>query len=143
MNRISPCHIEWDRGCLLLEGSYVVYFGKKQVGKVSVQRQGLYYRFSCRCCITGSTVCRLKVQCGGIQENLGILVPVDGGFGLDTRIPAKRMREGVPEFLLVPNHDSPAGTFVSIYPEEPFSYISRLKNAFLERKNGEIGIVLK
>lgn len=143
MNNRAPCSIVWNRGCLLLEGYYAVNFGNDQVGKVSVQRQGLYYRFQCRCRLAGGTICRLRVRCGDKQENLGILVPVDDGFGLDTKLPVKRLGEGSLEFLLAPKHEVTSGTFVPIYPEEPFAYISRLKEAYLARKDGQTGIILK
>ena len=51
---------------------YGVYFGKEQVGKVQVQRQGLYYRFTCRCRISGDVMCRLWVSSGEKRENLGL-----------------------------------------------------------------------
>ena len=34
------------------------------------------------------------------------------------------------------------GKFVPVYPEEPFAYMSRLKGAFLEIRNGQMGINL-
>lgn len=120
-----------------------MFFGNEQVGKVCVQRQGLYYHFHCRCKVTGSAVYRIRVLCGKVQDSLGILVPMDGGFGLDTKIPVKRLGEGKMEFLLVPKHEKSAGTFVPIYPEEPFAYISRLKEAYLVRSNGQTGIMIK
>lgn len=106
-------------------------------------RQGLYYRFLCRCKLTGDVVCRLSVVCGEKRENLGVVTPVDGGFGLDTKVPVKRLGEGSPEFFLLPKHDCAAGKFVPIYPEEPFAYIEKLKDAFLAQKNGQAGIVIK
>ena len=126
-----------------MEGYYGVCFGRDMVGKVQVLQQGLYYRIICRCRISGEIVCRLMVSCGGKKENLGIVVPMDGGFGLDTRIPAKRLAVGTPEFILVPKYEASTDMFVPIYPEEPFAYISRLKDAYLTRKNGQLGIGIK
>lgn len=126
-----------------MEDQYGVYFGTKMAGKVQVQRQGLYYRFHCRCQLAEGMVCRLTVLCGDKQENLGILVPMEGGFGLDTRIPAKRLGEGEMEFFLIPKHSAQSGIFVPIYPEEPFAYIARLKEAYLVKQNGQAGILLK
>lgn len=125
-----------------MEGDYAVYFGNQQTGKVQVQRQGLYYRFFCRCSLSGGVVCRLNMVCGGKQENLGVVVPVGEGFGLDTRIPAKRLGEGEPEFFLVPRHDRGDGTFVPLRPEEPFAYIRRLKEAYLACHEGQLGVML-
>lgn len=126
-----------------MDGNYGVYFGRELVGKAQLLRQGLYYRIICRCRIASEMVCRLMVTCGEHRENLGVVVPVEEGFGLDTRIPAKRLGEGSLEFVLVPKHEVSAGTFVPIYPEEPFAYISRLKEAYLSRKEGQLGIVIK
>lgn len=128
-----------------MEGNYAVWFGSQQAGKVQVQRQGLYYRFICRCSLTGDVVCRLMVTCGDKQENLGVVVPMDGGFGLDTRLAVKKIGEGKMDFLLVPKHETAkaAGKFVPIYPEEPFTYIARLKEAFFIRQNGQAGVIIK
>ena len=126
-----------------MEGNYTVCFGQQPVGKIQVLRQGLYYRFICHCKLTGDVVCRLTVRCGDAQEKLGVLIPMGDGFGLDKKIPAKRLGEGKMEFYLGPNHDQVMGKFVPIYPEEPFSYIERLKDAFLANHNGQVGIIIK
>ncbi len=126
-----------------MEGNYEVSFGNQNVGRVQVQRQGLYYRFLCRCQLSGNVVCRLQVTCGDKGENLGVVIPVGDGFGLDTRLPVKRLGEGNMTFTLMPKHEAGGGTFVPIYPEEPFSYISRLKDAYLARKGGQVGIMIR
>lgn len=126
-----------------MEGNYEVFFGKDKAGKVQVLRQGLYYRFICRCRLTGDVVCRLTVKCGDKQENLGVVVPMGDGFGLDKKIPVKHIGEGEMEFFLAPRHDQVMGKFVPIYPEEPFAYIERLKDAFLARQNGQAGAVIR
>lgn len=123
-------------------GDYQVYFGNQPCGKVQVRRQGLYYRFTCRCRLTGDALCRLLVSVGTHQENLGVLVPVEGGFGLDTRIAAKRFGEGTPSFTVVSSREQMQERFVPITPEEPFAYIERLKTSFLVRKYGKLGILL-
>lgn len=126
-----------------MEGTYSVSFGGRSVGKVQVQRQGLYYRFWCRCRLSGDVVCRLHISCGGKEENLGIVVPVDDGFGLDVRLSARRLGQGEPVFTLVPRHEKTTENFVPIYPDEPFAYIARLKECYLARQNGQYGICIK
>ena len=118
-------------------------WGKECAGKVQVTRQGLYYHFVCRCRLTGDVICRLHVLCGGRQESLGVVIPVDSGFGLDIKVPVKRIGEGSMEFRLIPKHEAGSGHFVPISPEEPFAYISRLKKSFLEYNNGKVGIILE
>ena len=121
---------------------YEIYFGKNKAGRVQVTREGLYYRFFCRCKLSGDVVCRLLVRCGDQQESLGVVVPVEDGFGLEKRLPVKHLGEGDMEFFLMPKIDRIGGKFVPIYPEEPFSYIARLMDAFLARQNGQVGAVL-
>ena len=126
---------------MLLE--YEVSFGKEQVGKVQVCREGLYYRFCCRCRLSGDVVCRLAVRCGEKEENLGVLVPMGTGFGLEKRVPVKHLGEGEMEFYLMPRHTGASGKFIPICPEEPFAYLARLKDAFLTRQNGQTGVIIK
>lgn len=119
-------------------GTYEIRLGSSPVGHVTVERQGLYYRFSCRCNLKGMN--RLVVSSNGNREDLGILIPMDGAFGLEKRIPVKRLGEGNPEFLLMGKESEKREKFVPVYPEEPFSYMSRLKDAYLARREGQLGL---
>lgn len=124
-------------------GTFEIRKGSSPIGKVTVERQGLYYRITCRCSLTGEVMHHLVVSSGEKREDLGTLVPFDGAFGLEKRIPVKKLGEGEPEFHLLPKHSSPDGKFVPVYPEEPFSYMSRLKNAYLEARNGQVGLCFR
>ncbi len=121
-------------------GRFDVKIGDVPVGTVSVEKQGLYYYFSCRCRLSGRGMHRLVVSCGGTKADLGICVPLEGVFGLDKRLPCKRFSPGKPEFALIPRGNQ--GKFVPVYPEEPFAYMSKLKDAFLEIRDGQAGIVI-
>lgn len=131
-----PCRIDCRKGVLLLEGNYVAYFGTQPAGKVQVLRQGLYYHFHCRCRLSGEVVCRLYVTCGEKRESLGVVVPMGDGFGLDTRVAVKRFGAGEPQFTLGPKQEKQEKKLVPISPEEPFAYISRLKDAYLAQQDG-------
>lgn len=124
-------------------GTFEIKDGASSVGKATVEQQGLYYKISCRCHLTKKGMHRLTVFCNEKQEDLGTLVPMDGGFGLEKRIPVKRLGDGQPEFLLMSKDSIRKEKFVPVYPEEPFSYMSRLKDAYLERRNGQLGIVIR
>lgn len=125
-----------------MEGEFAVTLRGKPVGKVLVQKKGLYYSFCCRCYLTEDTIYRLTVSCGTARENLGILVPVDGSFVLDTRKPVKMIGEGEFQFSLQTKQEKTSGTFVPICPEEPFVYISRLKRSFLVLRESQPGICI-
>ena len=124
-------------------GTFEIMQGPSSIGRVTVERQGLYYRIVCRCSLTGEVMHHLVVSSDGNREDLGTLVPYQGAFGLEKRVPVKRLGEGIPEFLLLPKHSSPDGKFIPVYPEEPFSYMSRLKDAYLETRNGQLGVVIR
>ena len=126
-----------------MDGTYEILLGTKPVGSMTVCRQGLYYHFSGRCRLSGEGVCRLQLICGDLQENLGVLIPVDGAFGLEKKLPVRRFSAGIPQFQVLPNHRRTGEKFVPIYPEEPVAYMTRLKDAFLENRNGQVGIVFK
>ena len=123
-------------------GTYEIRLGSAVVGNAEVEKQGLYYRFSCRCRLTGKTMYRIVVSCGAGQVDLGVCIPMEGQFGVDRKLPCKHFGEGPPSFLLLPKHQCPRGKFVPVYPEEPFAYMSKLKDAFLEIRDGQAGIVI-
>ena len=126
-----------------MEGTYDILLGGEKAGQAQVQIQGLYCRFSCRCHLSGEVMYRISVTCGDRTEDLGILVPRDGSFVLDTRIPLKKLGKGTPVFRAVPRHAPLAGRFIPLSPEEPFSYLSKLENARLTHKNGQTGILIQ
>lgn len=123
-------------------GRYEIRQGTGSVGTVTVEKQGLYYHFSCRCYLSGEVMHRLVVVTDGGRTDLGVCVPMEGSFGVEKRIPCKRLGTGIPEFQLQPKHEGMQGKFVPIYPEEPFAYMSKLKNAFLAVQNGQQGIMI-
>ena len=123
-----------------MESYYEVYLGNKQVGKVQIIQQGLYRRVICRCRMQDTGIYRLYAVFGGRQENIGVIVPDGEGWILDKKIPEKRLRGDIERFVLSDNRNVQHESFVAISPEEPFLYIDRLKNAFLESENGRIGV---
>ena len=88
-------------------------------------------------------MCRLEAFLGESRVDLGILVPMGAGFGLETRFPVSRVGEGALQFRIRPKGEAVSSRhFVPIIPEEPFSYLERLKDAFLELQNGKKGASL-
>ena len=123
-----------------METHYSVSHNGKPCGKVTVTKCGLYYQFLCRCMIDRDHIYRLTLLYEGKQKNLGILVPTEESFGLSTRLPVKQLQEGEWSFQIHPKEMIQSVCFVPIRPEEPFSYISRLKESFLVDQNEEPGI---
>ena len=109
---------------------------------MQVEKTGLYYRFSCRCHIPTAGICRVKGYWQDRDLELGVLIPSEGQFCLNTKVAAKKCGEGRPEFRVY-SRKNREGIFVPLSPEEPFAYIARLKDAFFERRYGNPGLVLQ
>ena len=121
-----------------MDGTYDVMLGRQKAGRVEVTREGLYYRFSCRCRTEGREMLRLWMACGKQEVDLGLCVPMGNEFGTEKRIPVRQCGTGRPEFILRPKDH-----FIPLSPEEPFGYLHRLESAFLERRGEKVGIVLR
>ena len=121
---------------------YEILENEKVVGTVEAAREGLYIRFSCRCRPTDRDMIRLWMICGEKETDLGLCVPMDGGFGTEKRIPAKQCGPGELHFCLRHKDDTLRGKFIPLSPEEPFQYLHRLETAFLERRGLKVGIVI-
>ena len=126
-----------------METYYSVTRKGKPCGKGSGRKQGLYHLFDCRCLLDCNEIYRLNLTCGDFQKDLGILVPTEGTFGIHTKIPSKQLREGEWGFCVIIKKENPAECFVPISPEEPFTYISRVKASFLIYQNGQAGIEIE
>ena len=122
-----------------MEGYFEIFMYGSAVGKACVSREGLYYRFVCRCQMSGQSVCRILAN--GIS--LGIPVPSGDGFELKTRLPIKYFPADTWDFTLMPNRPVLEGTFVPISPEEPFAYLERLKECYLVNRDNRLGILVK
>lgn len=122
---------------------YDIFMGSAAVGTAKVSKEGLYYVFFCRCRLSGEVVCKVTVTCGNRKADLGILVPENGAFQLKTRVPVKQLGEGMLEFAVTPRHQKPDSMFVPVMAEAPFAYLSRLTDAYLVKKNGQLGVCIR
>ena len=126
-----------------MEGTWNVYLQDKVVGTCRMWREGLYCRVSCRCAGVGEDICRLVLENGEGVLDLGILVPVEGGFGLDRKLPARQLPPGDPRFFVRQSGHQRAEHFIPVRPDEPFEYLSRLTEARFAWRDGQAGIILK
>ncbi len=101
-------------------------------GNAEMVREGLYYRIRV-CCPEP-----VRVQfCGekGVQ-NLGICVPAESGFVIETRIPIKRVGEGAVSFRL----EQEMGQFIEVFRDKPFVPLENLRNCVFCVYNGQAGV---
>lgn len=127
-----------------MEGNYEIRMGQTVVGQAVIRRQGLYYEISAQCTISQNGIYRLMIECDGRVEKISVLIPMDGCFQVRKRMACKHFGSGVPQFRIQAADESadPQRQFVPVYPEEPFSYIRQLENAYLARQDGQLGIMI-
>lgn len=125
-----------------MQQEYFIFSGEEKIGIVLVQQQGLYYRIRCRCDLTGTVRYKLIAGCGNNSVDLGLCVPKDNQFGVDTAIPIKRLGQGEMRFRLAPKHSRAEGNFLAVSADEPFGYIRQLQKAHLFHRDGNVGIAL-
>jgi len=126
-----------------LEKEYSVLSGNESIGIARVKRCGLYYHISCRCELSGEVPYKVIVSGNCGEADLGICVPKENSFGMEVRIPIKRIGEGPHAFQAVPRHGVSSGEFVPFCAEEPFRCLSRLSSAYLAKRNGQTGVMLQ
>ena len=146
---------------------YAVMYRDEQVGKLQMQRQGLYCRLQCRCQLPGDDIYRLKMVQGKDITHIGVLVPEGDGFLLDKKIPAKRIPSGELRFVVRGSREAevrepekteekpeetpeqiqesePDGTeFVPICEEEPFPALEQVRGSVLAWQDDQPGIFIQ
>ena len=103
------------------------------VGKVELEREGLYCHLRCRCVAYDNVIRRLYAD----GEKIGVLIRDGGALVLDTRVAAKRLKEGCTFSL-----EEKARNFIPIHPGEAFGYLGKLRLSKLAFREGEPGIFL-
>ena len=83
-----------------MDGQYNIFRDGECVGNADVKKKGLYYHFSCRCDLRERERIHLKVSCDSRVTDLGLCVPMDGSFGVETSVPIRKIGSGTPEFFL-------------------------------------------
>ena len=130
--------------------TYEILYADAVVGTAQMEKEGLYYRFCCRCSLPDQGLYRIHVISGDHRENLGICIPVDGAFGMDKKIPIKRFVEEKMAFRLVPKdwsppvaqETAPETVFVPVSEDAPVEYLDKLEYAVLEERDEQIGFVI-
>lgn len=119
---------------------YDIYMGTQIVGQAEVIKEGLYYRFSCKCTPPDEGVYRIKVSDGYNTKGLGICVPAGEYFCLVTRVPTKYLSGEELEFSLIPKDDQVLT--VPVASNEPFAELDKLESARLQETDGKTELII-
>ena len=126
-----------------MDGTWNVYFENRAVGTCTLRREGLYIRIVCSCDRVVNGICRLMMQCSDGSADLGILIPVDSGLGLDRKLSSKALPQGEPRFTVrIPDKQSKE-IFVPVKDGESFACLAGLAEARFGKQGGETGVFIK
>ena len=124
-------------GVMMLQ--YCVVQNDISVGQVCLVKEGLYYLIHCQLNLTKPGTYRLWAQTGENSFDLGICVPYGGVFGLQTRIPVKKIDPQHLHFFL---KSGSKNQWVPVFEDQPFPCISYLEKGKLCMKEGKPHILL-
>ena len=85
---------------------------------------------------------KLQIKTGETYHHIGVLIPIDGKFGLDMKIPVKRLGDRIGQFEISSGKKDASVRFIPVVPHEPFCYLRMLNVAKLERRGDQIGVVI-
>ena len=117
---------------------YQLYLDNKQVGTAMVIKEGLYYRFSCVCNLPMDCIYKVMVSDGSSVVKLGVFIPENDKFRLNSRIPIKKLLGDDLYFIIEKNNViiSKVGNNVE------FAHLDRLENARLKTTDGQKYILI-
>jgi len=118
---------------------YQIVWKGNQVGNAEIRKEGMFYRFSCRCRLTGKGVYRVAVTDGQNKYDLGICIPNGNSYSCVARLPCNRLNGTDFLFLLT---DSKKKRGIPIATGKPFAYLDKLNTARLQITDGQAEIII-
>ena len=115
---------------------FKVYLDGIAVGTADLVRTGLYYSIQCRCSFPDARRYRVYAVGRNGRMDLGLCVPVQGGFGFRTRVMVKKLDEKYIAFEAVLDDSS----FFPIDERQPFIKLSQIRSGEFCVCNGIKGI---
>ena len=103
------------------------------IGRVEVRPEGLYCCISCRCRVDDGEIHRLYA--GG--EKIGVLIPAGEELVLETRVAARRLKEGCAFSL-----DENRRNFIPIRPGKGFDHLDKVRQGRLVIREEAPGLFL-
>jgi len=113
----------------------------KVVGKATVERQGLYCRFSCRCVFPDKGIHTIWVCWDGGSRKLGVCVPNGRDYCLNTSVPLKYIPDKRLTFA-VDYTEKKQDDFYAVDAERPFDPIDKLSRAQFDVRDGKPGLII-
>lgn len=122
---------------------YDIYIGPNEIGKAEMIREGLYIRIRCFCNIKKKGIYRIYMCGSNKTVDLGVCVPRNSGYAVNTKIAAKEIPEGLIQFEVKNSLDLCEDSFIKLDPDRPFLQLSKLKRVRLKYHNGERMLIIE
>ena len=119
---------------------YDVYFEDKAVGTVTMEKNGLYMQIQCVCNSVPTGFYTLILSSDKEIINLGLLLPVKDGFGVNTCLPAARI--GSRNRFHIFNSKKNNRKCVAADPTVPFKYLSDILNLKVQLDGKQLWILV-
>ena len=126
-----------------MDGTWNVYFENRTVGTCTLRREGLYIRIVCSCDRVVNGICRLMMQCSDGSADLGILIPVGNGLGLDRKLSSKALPKREPRFTVRISDKQSKEIFVPVKDGESFACLAGLAESRFGKQGEEAGVFIK
>ena len=123
-----------------MEQIYDVLYKGRPYGKVQIAQAGLYWNISCRCEPLMGEMLHLV---GNVEKgiiDLGLLYPVDGKFGMDTKLPCAKTGNEIRGFELMER--SRTEKVIPIDEQTPFPDLSILELCRFKKIDGKNHLIL-
>ena len=120
---------------------YKITRNGESIGTARIEKEGLYYRFSCCCRLPDRDIYNIYVQSEIESRNLGVCVPRGRDFYLNTRVPAKHIGDGPFQFE-ARKREEKAGGFYPVETAKPFARMDRLTESRCAVLEGKIGLII-
>ena len=129
-------------GGIFLKMQYEIFMQGQSAGTATVEKEGLYFTFTCICYLQTRGIYRVSVSQGDHSENLGVLLPSGSVYKLTTKIPQNRFSAEEFTFQIMDTQKKASGTFVPLVSGQPYFHISALRRSCLKKLDGQIFIYL-
>lgn len=117
---------------------YKILWNGKQVGQAKVEREGLYYKFTCVCVFHNYDIHRIIVSDGKELVKLGVCIPDGDKFTLSTRVPAKYL----PGSSLCFTVEADSTSAIPVFSGKLFAHLDKLETARFQIINGQSNIII-
>ena len=120
---------------------FPVYYGEKECGSAVLEKQGLYYRISCKCKIPVCTPCRIELSADGKKIDLGTCIKDGNTYILNTKIPVKHLLGKDLSFTMDSGALKDHTSYYPVSEDAPIPHLNRLEKARLVHMGEGVGIV--